>query len=115
MADSDERRRHTRVRLGGRVEGQATMLAGFRVVALSEKRATLEMGMPVEIGSTLDVNLHLSHVTVELRARVVQVEPSQTQGAFSIGVEFEDVQPLDQALLESFLDREREKERTASS
>lgn len=108
MMDSGERRRHDRVRIDGRMAGRATVLADFRVVALSESGAALEMEMPLARGSQCDLTLSLSHVSVDLRGRVVDVRPSDgPQGPFLVSVDFERVDELDRALLQSFLDRER--------
>jgi hypothetical protein len=103
-----ERRRHTRVRLDGRMVGRATVLAEFRIVALSESGASLEMGMPMALGSQCDLTLSLSHVAVDLKGHVVHVEAAPgTQGLYLVGVDFREVQAVDQGLLMSFLERER--------
>ena len=111
MASSeDDRRKHPRVRLDGRTGGRATVFADFRVVALSEDGACLEMGAPLAVDSECDVTLNLAHVTVDLRARVVDVEPTPAKASgYHIGVTFIRVDSLDRALLESFLDRERQR------
>jgi hypothetical protein len=106
----DDRRRHPRVRLDGRTGGRATVFADFKVVALSEDGACLEMAAPLAIDSECDITLNLAHVTVDLKGRVMDVEqPPDTAGAYHIGVTFVKVDALDRALLESFLDRERQR------
>lgn len=107
MSDTLERRRHDRIRLAGRVAGQATVLTEFRVVALSESGASLEMGMPLVLGSRCDLSLNLSHLSVDLRGRVVSVRPDDEPGSYLVGVDFEHVEEMDRALLESYLERER--------
>jgi hypothetical protein len=108
MPTDDERRRHPRVRLDGRATGRATVFADFRVVAISETGASLEMGTPLALDSNCDITLNLSHVAIDLKGRVVHVEaPPEGKSAYQIGVDFLEVDELDQALLESFLERER--------
>src|SRR5260221_10213583 len=108
MTDLSERRRHDRIRLDGRMAGRATVLADFRVVALSETGASLEMAMPMVLGSRCDLTLNLSHVSVDLKGRVVNVRSAEVaDGPFEVGVDFESVEEMDLALLESFLERER--------
>jgi hypothetical protein len=105
---SDERRRHPRVQLDGRTGGRATVFADFRVVALSESGACVEMATPLAVDSQCDLTLNLSHIAVDLKGRVVTVEPpSVPGGTYQVGVDFLQVDAMDQALLESFLDRER--------
>lgn len=105
---TDDRRRHERIRLDGRMAGRATVLADFRVVALSETGASLEMVMPMVLGSRCDLTLNLSHLSVDLQGRVVNVRPSNgPEGPYLVGVDFESVEDTDRALLLSFLDRER--------
>jgi hypothetical protein len=108
MQDS-ERRRHPRLRIDGRMVGRATVLADFRIVALSEAGASLEMDLPMAMGSLCDLTLNLPTVSVDLRGRVVHLEPqgSNEQGPWLVGVDFESVTEMDQGLLQSFLDRER--------
>jgi len=107
----DDRRRHPRVRLDGRTSGRATVFADFKVVALSEDGACLEMAAPLAIDSQCDISLNLAHVTVDLRGRVVHIEqpPEAAPGTWHIGISFVKVEALDRALLESFLDRERQR------
>ncbi|HEY7515712.1 MAG TPA: PilZ domain-containing protein, partial [Vicinamibacteria bacterium] len=69
--DDSERRKHTRLRLDGRMVGRATVMADFRVVALSESGASLEMSMPLALGSRCDLTLNLAHMAVDLKGRVV--------------------------------------------
>ena len=108
MSESEERRRHPRVRLDGRLAGRATVMADFRIVALSEDGASLEIGIPMALGSECDLLLNLAHVSVDLRGRAVHVEPPDSLGGpYTIGVDFEGVDALDLALLQSFLERER--------
>lgn len=108
MEEPTPRRRHPRVRLDGRVEGRATILADFRVAALSEDGATLEMALPVLVGAVIDIALNLSHSSVEVRGRIVQVEgPESPPAPYLIGVEFENLGAFDRALLQSFLERQR--------
>jgi hypothetical protein len=106
--DDDDRRRFPRVRLNGRTGGRATVFADFKVIALSEEGACLEMATPLAVDSQCDITLNLAHVTVDLRGRVVDVEqPGGT--VFHVGVALVRVEALDRALLESFLDRERQR------
>jgi hypothetical protein len=108
MMTDDERRRHPRIRLDGRATGRATVFAEFKVVAISESGASLEMATPLALDSSCDITLNLSHVAIDLKGRVVHVEPPAAGGtAYQIGIDFVEVDELDQALLESFLDRER--------
>lgn len=110
MLTDDERRRHPRVRLDGRATGRATVFAEFKVVALSESGASLEMSTPLALDSSCDITLNLSHVAIDLKGRVVHVvPPADGAGGYEIGVDFLEVDELDQALLESFLERERHK------
>ncbi len=105
-----ERRRYPRVRLDGRLAGRATVLADFHVISLSETGATLEMDIPMALGSNCDLSLNLSHVSVDLKGQVVHLEPArQAEGPYRIGVDFVRLQALDRALLASFLERERRK------
>ena len=49
-------------------------------------------------------------MTVDLRGRVVHVDqPPSAGGAYHVGISFLNVDALDRALLESFLDRERQR------
>src|SRR5438105_15892343 len=98
----DDRRRHPRVRLDGRTGGRATVFADFKVVALSEDGACIEMSTPLALDSVCDLSLNLAHVTVDLKGRVVDVEQPPTGETFHIGVSFVKVDALDRALLESF-------------
>jgi hypothetical protein len=108
--DDDDRRRHPRVRLDGRTGGRATVFADFKVVALSEDGALVEMATPLAVDSECDITLNLAHVTVDLRGRVVDVKPaSPGSPVYHVGVSFVRVEALDRALLESFLDRERQR------
>ena len=108
MLTDDERRRHPRVRLDGRATGRATVFADFKVVALSESGASLEMGTPLALDSSCDITLNLSHVAIDLKGRVVHVVPPPAgKTGYEIGVDFVEMDELDQALLDSFLDRER--------
>lgn len=97
------------MRLDGRLAGRATVLADFRVISLSETGATLEMDIPMALGSSCDLSLNLSHVSVDLKGRVVHIDPPRHTGPFTIGVDFVRLQSLDRALLASFLERERRK------
>ena len=108
MMTDDERRRHPRVRLDGRATGRATVFAEFKVIAISESGASLEMEAPLALESSCDITLNLSHVAVDLKGRVVHVDPPVGDGAgYQVGIDFVEVDELDQALLDSFLDRER--------
>jgi hypothetical protein len=106
--DESDRRRYPRVHLDGRLGGRATVLADFRVITLSETGAMLEMEIPLAMGASCDLSLNLSHVSVDLRGRVVHIEKlSSGRGPYRVGVDFVRLQSLDRALLASFLDRER--------
>ena len=110
MSHPVERRRHARVPVEGRLAGRATVLADFRVLVLSETGATLEMAIPMPMGSSCDLTLNLSHVSVDLKGRVVHVEGSGNASApYRVGMDFVRLQSLDRALLASFLERERRK------
>ncbi len=110
MSKPAERRRHPRVSVEGRLDGRATVLADFRVLSLSEIGATLEMGIPMAPGSSCDLTLNLSHVSVDLKGRVVYVEDSGNASApYRVGMDFVRLQSLDRALLASYLERERRK------
>lgn len=89
--------------------GRATVMAEFRVVALSETGAALEMEMPMALGSRCDLTLDLAHVAVDLKGRVVNVEAPAKAGDiyYRVGVDFEGVEEADAGLLQSFLQRER--------
>ena len=107
---ADDRRRHPRVRLNGQMGGRATVFADFRVVALSEGGAELEMTTLLAIGSQCDLTLDLSHGTLDVKGRVADVRPpAEPGGPHRVAVEFLTVDALDQALLRSFLERERRK------
>jgi hypothetical protein len=107
MGNSAERRRYPRVHVDGRLAGRATVLADFRVLSISETGATLEMGIPMALGSACDLTLNLSHVSVDLKGRVVHIDAGRGEDAFVIGVDFVRLQSLDRALLASYLERER--------
>ena len=108
MMTDDDRRRHPRVRLDGRATGRATVFAEFNVVALSESGASLEMAAPLALDSSCDITLNLAHVAVDLKGRVVHVGPAlRRRRRLPRRRRLREVDELDQALLESFLDRER--------
>jgi hypothetical protein len=108
----EDRRRHPRVRLDGRAGGRATVFADFRVVALSESGAELEMEVPLAMGSPCDLTLNLAQGSVDVKGRVVDVRAAPGPGdAYHVGIDFVSVDALDQALLQSFLERERRKAR----
>ena len=110
MTSDDERRRHPRVRLDGRATGRATVFTEFRVTAISESGASLQMSAPLALDSSCDITLNLSHVAIDLKGRVVHVVPPAAGGEeYEIGVDFVEVDELDHALLLSFLDRERQR------
>jgi hypothetical protein len=115
MQEASERRRYERLRLDGRMGGRATVLTDFTVLALSESGASLEMALPMALGSRCDITLNLSHVSVDLKGRVVTVQPRNgpgdvpADGPFVVGVDFESVEELDQGLLTSYLERERKR------
>lgn len=107
MADN-ERRRYERIRLDGRMVGRATLLADFRIDALSETGATLTIGVPMSLGSSCSLTLNLSHVSIDLTGRVVNVrETDASEGPYLVGVDFENVDEIEAGLLQSFLERER--------
>jgi len=107
MSPRDERRRHPRIRLEGRAIGRATVLAEFKLVGLWESGGTLELPLPLALGSLCDLTLTLGPGSVDLKARVVRVESTseQTPG-YRVNVDFLAMDPDDQALLQAFLDRE---------
>ncbi|MCU0240875.1 MAG: PilZ domain-containing protein [Vicinamibacteria bacterium] len=105
---SNERRRYPRIRLDGRLAGRATLMADFKVLSLSETGAMLRMKIPMAMGSQCDLTLLLSHVSVDLKGHVVHIGPAKDGDEyFTIGVDFVRVQPIDRALLASYLERER--------
>jgi len=107
---AEDRRRHPRVRLDGRTGGRATVFADFRVVALSESGAELEMAIPLAMGSQCDITLNLAHGSVDVKGRVVDLRsPAAPDRPYHVGVDFLTVDVLDQPLLLSFLERERRK------
>ena len=90
------------------MEGQATVLADLRVLELSERGGSLEMGMPLAVDSVCEISLKLSHGSVEVSAKVLSVEAVETSPRrHLVAVEFVHVEDMDRALLESFLERER--------
>jgi hypothetical protein len=109
--DAADRRRHPRLNLDGRMVGRATLMTDFRVVALSETGAALEMDVPLAPGSVLEMALDLSGTSVDLRARVLEAQPPEgTRTAHLVAVEFEGVSDGDLELLASFLGDERQRE-----
>jgi len=110
MTSDDERRRHPRVRLDGRATGRATVFTEFKVTAISESGASLQMTAPLALDSSCDITLNLSHVAIDLKGRVVHVVPPPAgEEGYEVGVDFVEVDELDHALLLSFLDRERQR------
>jgi hypothetical protein len=96
------------VNLAGRVGGQATISAAFKVVSLSENGASIEMPMPLPIGARCELRLNLEAM-LEVKSSVNNVQsPQAPDGAYVMGVEFKALAPADQALLDAFLKRERE-------
>ena len=54
--------------------------------------------------------LNLAHGSVDVKGRVVDIQsPREPDRPFHVGVDFVSVDDLDQALLQSFLERERRK------
>jgi hypothetical protein len=107
MPQGEERRRHPRIRLEGRAVGRATVLAEFRVVGLWESGGTLELPLPLALGSLCDLTLSLGPGSVDLKARVVQVEAvGQRDEGYRVNVDFIAMDAADQTLLYAFLDRE---------
>ena len=108
MPDGADRRRHERVRLDGRLEGRATLLTDFRVVALSPQGATLELAVPLAVGSPIDLTLDLSDSSVDVKGRIAHREPAGggAPARYLVGVDFEAIDTLDRGLLESFLAQE---------
>jgi PilZ domain len=107
MPQGEERRRHRRIRLEGRAVGRATVLAEFRVVGLWESGGTLELPLPLALGSLCDLTLSLGPGSVDLKARVVQVESvGEPDKGYRVNVDFITMDADDQALLYAFLDRE---------
>jgi len=112
MADKEkERRKHPRVRLDGRVGGQATISATFKVVSLSENGASIEMPMPLPIGARCELRLNLEAL-LEVKTAVQSVQASNSAGGpYHMGVEFKALSPSDRELLNAFLKRERAEEK----
>jgi hypothetical protein len=103
----EERRRHPRIRLEGRAVGRATVLAEFKVVGLWESGGTLELPLPLALGSLCDLTLTLGPGSVDLKGRVVRVESAGEGGAgYRVNVDFLTMDPDDQSRLQAFLDRE---------
>jgi hypothetical protein len=103
-----ERRRHSRIRLDGRMVGRATVMADFRVVALSETGAALEMTVPMALGSRCDLSLAMNDLAMDLKGRVVNVTPPEAGGEmYVVGVDFEDMSEDEAGMLASFLEQER--------
>jgi hypothetical protein len=111
MADKEkERRKHPRVRLDGRVGGQATISAAFKVVSLSENGASIEMPMPLPIGARCELRLNLEAL-LDVKTAVQNVQAPETPGGpYQMGVEFKPLSAADRALLDAFLKRERASE-----
>jgi hypothetical protein len=104
---SKERRRHARVQLDGRVGGQATVSAAFKVVSLSEEGATIEMPIPLGIGARCELRLNLE-ATLDVKTSVHNSRPlANPADGYLMGVEFKSLPAADRALLEAFLKRER--------
>ena len=109
-APQDDRRRHPRVRLEGRAAGRATILCEFTVLVLSEGGATLEMDLPLALGSVCDLTLDLDHGAVDLKGRVVDVSQIGPAAArYQVGVDFLSLDELDRGLLLSYLDRQSQR------
>lgn len=107
MPQGEERRRHPRIRLEGRAVGRATVLAEFKVVGLWESGGTLELPLPLALGSLCDLTLRLGPGSVDLKARVVQVESvGERDEGYRVNVDFVTMDADDQELLYAFLDRE---------
>ena len=111
MSDKDkERRKDPRVRLDGRVGGQATISAAFKVVSLSETGALIQMPMPLPIGARCELRLNLEAL-LDVKSAVLNVRPPDTPGGvYEMGVEFKGLVAADRALLEAYLKRERKDE-----
>jgi hypothetical protein len=76
-------------------------------LALSENGATVEMDLPLALGSVCDLSLDLDHGAIDLKGRVIQVSPAEAgAGRYQVGVDFLSVDELDRGLLLSFLDRQ---------
>jgi PilZ domain len=105
--NAKERRRHARVKLDGRVGGQATISASFKVISLSEEGASIEMTMPLPIGARCELQLKLE-AGLEVKTNVLNVQaPASSGEPYVMGVQFKSLSPADRALLEAFLKRER--------
>ncbi len=86
-------------------------MTDFRVVALSETGGSIEMDVPLLPGAVLDLSLQLAHTPVDLRGRVIEVQPPEgARAAHLIAVEFEGMSDVDAGLLSSYLQRERQRE-----
>ncbi|MBN2370243.1 MAG: PilZ domain-containing protein [Vicinamibacteria bacterium] len=112
MMTRSERRRFSRVRLDGRLSGKVTVVLDFRIVALSETGATIQLPFPLKAGLPCDLVLHLAHVSLDLKGHVTNLTPPlDADGPYQVGIHFDRPQSIDRALLESFLERERRKRR----
>ena len=79
------------------------------MVGLWESGGTLELPLPLALGSLCDLTLSLGPGSVDLKARVVQVEAvGERDGGYRVNVDFLTMDPDDQTLLHAFLDREGE-------
>lgn len=107
MAERQERRRHSRVQLDGQVTGHATVQPEFKVVALSEAGAALEMAVPLPVDFHCDLTLNVAHLAVDVKGRVVSVSERRPGGPYVVGVDFDRPGAVPAALLEAFLERER--------
>jgi hypothetical protein len=104
---SEERRRHPRIRLDGRAVGRATVLAEFKLVGLWESGGTLELPLPLALGSTCDLTLSLGPASVDLKGRVVEVESvGAGRDGYRVNVDFLAMNADDLARLQAFLARE---------
>jgi PilZ domain len=107
MAEAVERRRHSRVHLQGQVSGRATVQPEFRVLALSEDGAALEMAVPLPVDTSCELTLNVADLALDVRGRVMNVRQREPGGPYVVGVGFQQPDPIPQALLQAFIERER--------
>ena len=88
--------------------GRATVLAEFKLVGLWENGGTLELPLPLALGSLCDLTLRLGAGSVDLKSRVVEVGAVGEAGtpAYRVDVDFLAMHPDDQARLQAFLAHE---------
>lgn len=112
MTQEAERRRRPRIRLDGRVPGRATLIADFGLMDVSETTATLEVSVPMAIGSPCHLTFDASDDPLELSGRVTRVDsPSLPGGAYRVSVDLSPLDALERARLLSLVEAGRREPR----